>query len=326
MALASREMPLEYLENPRRAPRVRARCRVTASASGVALHGLTEDVGPHGCQLVASSPLAKGALLALVLRAAEGADPVRVDGTVAWCSPHAPWRLGIAFTEGSRLAATRFFDQLVAAQPGLAAWRKVPDRISLDAMVWLAPPPRLVVDFTPEEVAVLRSVGTGATVFELKSRLRDRWAVSQRAFFSLLTSQFLTLSRGGSVPFSNWSKLLHELEAELAAASLSEVEPPPVSSPPPPPPRRAPVEPRELDSSSGLDMDPSALELDVDRGPTGPAARRPPEAQLAYQQALGELAAGRRVSAESLLRHALAISPGDVEIARTLGEVAFGQR
>jgi hypothetical protein len=326
-------MPLEYLENPRKAPRVRARCRVALTAPGVALQGLTEDVGPHGCQLVVSAPLPRGTALALVLRAAQGADPVQVEGAVAWCSPRAPWRLGIAFSEPSRREATRFFDQLVAAQPGLASWRKVPDRISYDAMVWLAPPPRLVVDFTPEEVVVLRSVGTGATVFELKSRLRDRWAISQRAFFSLLTSQFLTLSRGGSVPFANWSNLLHELEADLAAASLGELEPAPEPtwSPAPAPAADAgAVElvapPPALDSSAGLDMDPATLELDVGPGGPGPGGRRPAEAQEAYQQALGELAAGRRVSAGALLRRALALAPGDVEIARTLGEVTFGQR
>jgi hypothetical protein len=363
-------MALDFLENPRRAPRVRARCRVAASVNGVAVEGQTEDVGPHGCQFVASRPLPKGTLLTLVLRPPHAGEHLQVQATVAWASPQAPWRLGVAFAEASRQAATRFFDTLVAAQPGLANWRRVPDRISFDAMVWLAPPPRLVVDFTPEEVAVLRAVGTGATVFELKSRLRDRWAVGQRALFSLLTSQFVTLTRGGAVPFANWSKLLHELENELAASSLEEPASPPsrpapaaprpptrtmpaaprAPGPPSPPARPAPGArpatgflpevppppepalpswahpgPGDHDSSAGLDMDLEALELDTSRGAPGRPAR-PAEAEEAYQQALVELAGGRYVSAMALLRRALALSPGDAEIARRLGAVASGQR
>ncbi|MCM2332814.1 MAG: PilZ domain-containing protein, partial [Anaeromyxobacteraceae bacterium] len=185
-------MALEFLVNPRGAPRARARCAVAATVAGVAFQGQTEDVGPHGCLLVAPRPVARGSAIQLVLRAPGAAEVLEVAGVVAWASPQAPWRLGVAFAEGARPAAGRFFEALVASQPGLASWRQVPDRISLDAMVWLAPPPKLVVDFNADEVAVLTAVGTGATVFELKSRLRARWGAAERAFFSLLAGRFLT--------------------------------------------------------------------------------------------------------------------------------------
>jgi hypothetical protein len=331
-------MALEFLVNPRGAPRARARVAFSAQVGAVAFQGQTEDIGPLGCQLTAPGHVAHGSAISLLLRADPAAEPVPMLGAVAWASPRAPWRLGVAFAEGSRPAATRLFDGLVAGQPGLAGWRQVPDRISLDAMVWLAPPPRLVVDFNADEVAVLTAIATGATVFELKSRLRGRWAQAERAFFSLLASRHVTLSRGGAVPFANWASLLRELQAEVAAAALDDPSP----SPPPPPPRAAPSGPPgprgapargpTNDGSNGLDLDPGSLELDLGPGRAGQAGsapgggrRRSHDAEEAFQQALQERAAGRDVAAAALLRRAMALAPGDPEIARKLGEVVTGR-
>jgi hypothetical protein len=332
---------VEWLENPRKAPRARLRLPATVVAGAVAFEAETEDLGPHGCQLVAPQPLPAGTALTITIRAAEAPSPLQARSAVAWASPQAPWRLGVAFEASIRPAALAFFDAVVAARPGAADWQRVPDRISYDAMVWLAPPPRLVVDFTPDEVAVLRAVGSGASVFELRSRLRDRWARGQRAFYSLLTSHHVTLSRGGAVPFANWSTLLRQLEAELAVGSLGEAPAPVAPSPPPAhapaahaPPSSGRYAPSRQggpaataagrEGAAGQRVDPDALELDrAPRAAAGP--RRPPEAAEAFRQALDELAAGRQVSALSLLRRALALAPGDLEIARKVGEVASGR-
>lgn len=330
-------MALEFLVNPRSTPRARVRCSFSATAGGAAFEGHTEDISAHGGLLVAPRSVPQGTVLQLVLRAPGGLEPIQLAARVAWASPQPPWRLGVAFAEMSRPAATRFFDALVAAQPGLAGWRQVPDRISLDAMVWLAPPPRLVVDFTADEVAILTAVGTGATVFELKSRLRGRWAQAERAFFSLLASKHVTLSRGGAVPLANWAELLRELQAEVAAAALSEPEPAPPRAPPPrgsPGSRLPPAPSAAVDGSGGLDIDPDALELDLGPGQAqgargvmpGPARARSREAEEAWQQALQELAVGHTVSAAALLRRAMALAPGDPEIARTFGELSAGRR
>jgi hypothetical protein len=345
-------MGLEFLVNPRAAPRARVRCRYKARSGAAAFEGFTEDLGPHGCQLIAPASVPRSVLIHLGIQLPT-LEQAQVAGTVAWVSPQAPWRVGVAFEERSRREATRLFDAIVAVQPGLAAWRQVPDRISLDAMVWLAPPPKLLVDFNADEVAVLTAVGTGATVFELKSRLRGRWAQAERAFFSLLASRHLTLSRGGAVPFANWAELLHQLQAEVAAASLSD-EPDPLPAPPPrpasqaspvpaPPPRSAPASGPERapfqftsgDASGGMDIDPEALELDLGPGQAqgargvvpGPAARaRSAEAEEAWQQALQALAEGHTVAATALLRAAMALAPGDPEIAKAFGEVTAGRR
>jgi hypothetical protein len=323
-------MALEFLVNPRRAPRARVRCRYAAAVEDGTFEGDTEDVGPHGCQLVSPRTVARGSAIQLVLQAAGVAEPLRAAGEVAWASPQGPWRLGISFAEPSRLEATRFFDALVAAQPGLNAWRQVPDRISLDAMIWLAPPPKFVVDFNADEVAVLAAIGTGATVYELKSRLRARWAQAERALFSLLAGRYLTLSRGGAVPLANWAELLRDLQAEVAAAALSDPPPPQATwgaGPAAPPP------PVASDGAGGLDIDPDALELDLGpgqahglRGTGAGAFGRSLEAEEAFQQALQELQAGHTVSAMAHLRRAMALAPGDKEIARKFGEIASRKR
>jgi hypothetical protein len=334
---------VEWLENPRKAPRARLCLPATVVAGAATFEARTEDLGPHGCQLVAAQPLPSGAALGLAIHAPEAPSPLQVRATVAWAGRQPPWRLGVAFEASSQPAAAAFFDTVVAARPGVADRSAVPDRISSDAMVWLAPPPRLVVDFTPDEVAVLRAVGSGASVFELRARLRDRWAGGQHAFFSLLTSHHVTLNRGGAVPFANWSTLLRQLEAELAVGALGESPEPAAPSPPPPAPGRAPAQAppssgrfapsrqgtpaatgARSDGAAGLAAHPDSLELDqAPRSASGP--RRAPEAAEAFRQALDELAAGRQVSALSLLRRALALAPGDLEIARKVGEVASGR-
>jgi hypothetical protein len=167
------------------------------------------------------------------LASQETREVLRAAGTVAWCSPHPPWRLGLAFTPATRPAATNFFDKLVAARPGLASWRRVPDKLSLDAMVWLAAPPTRVVDFTTEELVMLRAVGSGATIYELRARLKDRWPTGQRAFFSLLSSGSITLNRSASAPYQSWMDLLERLEADLGPSGTPARIPP--AGPPAPP-------------------------------------------------------------------------------------------
>ena len=217
------------------------------------MNASSEDFGPHGCQLVSPQPFPKGTLLQIDLASQELREVLRVAGTVAWCSPQSPWRLGLAFTAPTRAAATKFFDKLVAARPGLANWRRVPDKLSLDAMVWLAPPPTRVVDFTADELTMIRAVGSGATIYELRARLKDHWSIGQRAFFSLLSSGAITLSRGASAPYQNWLDLLDRLEADLAPAAMIPPAPPPprpapqaARVPPAPPAPRTPPAPQDL--------------------------------------------------------------------------------
>jgi hypothetical protein len=271
-----------------------------------------------------------GGRVSVVLRGPGVDAPLCVAGRVAWSAPQAPYRVGIAFVEGALLASTRWFDQLLEAQPALAWARRMPSHLPLDAIVYLGRPPRWVVDFSPDEVAVLRFVGSGVTVRELRLALRDRVEGATRAIFSLLARQHLTLARGASVHPEAWRRLLADLEATLAASALF---PPPVLRPSPSQVRSAvealasgrhvPAPAPRVESRAAL------RRLDAGGAWHGEHPRpggRPYEAQGCWERALAELAAGRTGTAITLLRRASALAPDDAEIGRTLAEISFRHR
>jgi hypothetical protein len=207
----------DFVFNPRRGPRASMRCRADVTATnGARWTSETEDIGPKGCQIVAPGRLARGDSLLLLVTAEGLSRSLRVGGTIAWISPSEPWRLGIAFAEQDGAVATAWFDSLVAKNPALAAYRGIPDRISVDATVFLGPPPRLVMDFTGDEIQILRCVGSGISVGEIRVRLKDIWDRAQHSLFSLLVRRHLVLSRGASVLPATWKEILTHLEATLA--------------------------------------------------------------------------------------------------------------
>ncbi len=77
---------------------------------------------------------------------------------------------------------------------------------------------------------------------------------------------------------------------------------------------------RGLDEGAAWSATPPPLTGGFAAGPT-----RSAEAQGCYERAMAELEAGRLAGATALLRRALALSPGDAEIAGALARVA-GQR
>jgi hypothetical protein len=139
---------------------------------------------------------------------------------VAWTSPQAPWRVGIAFEETSVREGARFMRRLLGAHPQLAPGERVPERIPLDWTVYLAAPPRRVVDFSEEEVVLLRAIASGTRMDALVASLRDRWPVLERALFSLLARNAVTFSRGEAVPPGAWRAILADLESSYAARAL----------------------------------------------------------------------------------------------------------
>ena len=324
---------VDYIENPRKVPRVMVSVPVGAVVGQDRFDSSTVDLGPRGCQLVVPRPHPRGTLVSLVARHREADASLQANGIVAWTSAQEPYRMGVAFGESSRAAATTFFDQVVAARPALAGWRQVPTRLPLEASVWLARPPTRLVDFTPDEVATLRAVGSGSTMFELRARLRDRWSTAHRSVFSLLASGFITLALERSVAASEWSALLNRLEAEIALESLDD----PMAGlaaardgddldedRPGPALGGHRGRPTASDGAAGLDLDPELLLREPE--PTlslATAPTRTPEAEAAYRRALVELEAGRSGAALTQLRQALSLAPGDAEIAERLGETAF---
>ncbi len=357
---ATMEIVTEYIVNPRRAPRAPSRCAALVHTPDAAWSAETEDIGPMGCQLVAPGAMARGLPLTLVFANPKVQGSLQVDGKVAWASSRSPWRVGVAFGDASRAQAERWIAQLVAAHPGLTGFRRVPDRLPVDAMIFLAPPPTYLVDFTAEEVEVLRHVASGTTVSSLRRRLSSNWSAAQRAVFSLLARGAVTVSGSAAVHPSAWKKVMADLEVDFVLEVARAIRPEPVIE------RRArgpslPDGPIDMELDPRFTPAPGPGLMTVPAAPAAPAANgRPPtsfptpgpmaavqpapppgsstagtgwrgdvrlrsrEAQECFDIGRAELAAGRGSSAMAHLRRALQLAPGDAEIAATIGRAMAG--
>jgi hypothetical protein len=315
----------EFLENPRRAPRTQLRCLVQLSLPWGPSDTSTEDIGARGCQVIVDRAPERGAEMSLVLSAPGQATALRVNGRVAWVSPRAPWRVGIAFLPESLAFAARWVEQLRRATPALFPAPRAPDRVAVDATVYLGPVPRLA-DFVADEVQLLRAVGAGIRVGDLRSRFELGWQRGQRAFFALLSQGHLTLSRASATHPLSWKGILGEPSREELAKPSQE---PPAKAPPPaaarPDPTPAPT--RAAPKVPARTPPPAAPPPPRDRandaraggGWRAPAGPRSPTADEMYRLGKAEISAGRTHQALALLRAALSIAPGDPEIAIAIG-------
>jgi len=300
--------------NPRRAPRAPARCRTAVVSAAASFDADTEDIGPYGCQVASPKGMKKGAPVRVTIANDRLPDALRVGGRVAWTSARFPWRVGIAFDESALAATTSWFERLVAAHPGMKTLRRLPERISTEAMVFLAQPPRFLVDFSADEAALLRAIGSGAAVYELVARFRVRGAEIDRALFSLLARSAVTMVRGQAVHPEAWKRILDQVEASLAVASLGKG---PASLRAPQPPSAAGAVAPNPPARGGFER---------------PAATPPPirarndEAQELFDRGQAEFRRGNVHGAIALLRRALSLAPGDLEIGYVLGKLAFHGR
>jgi PilZ domain len=308
----------EYIVNPRRGPRAPSRCAALVHTPDANWSTETEDIGPMGCQLVAPRAVARGLPLTLVFANWKVQESLQVEGKVAWACSQPPWRIGVAFGDSSRSQAAIWFAQLMAAHPELGGFRRVPDRLPVDAMLFLTPPPTYLIDFTPDEVAVLCHVANGTSIASLRGRLEPRWSASLRAVFSLMARGVLTLSRSSAAHLSAWKKVMADLDAEFVleqqlasrpAPSLQAflVEVPFAAAPV----AAAPVAAAPGSATAGF-------------GWRGGARLRSREAQESFDLGRTELAAGRANSALAHLRRALQLAPGDPDIATEIGRAMLG--
>ena len=344
----------EYIVNPRRAPRAPSRCVTEVRTGDTGFAAETEDIGPTGCQLVAPGALPRGQVVMLTFANSKVKGLLSVEGKVAWVSSRPPWRVGVAFGEKSRLSAQLWFERLVAAQPGLGGYRRVPDRLPVDAMIFLSPPPSFLFDFTVEEVEVLRHVAGGSTIASLRERLGASWNVTQRALFGLMSRGLVTVNRSAASHPAAWKKVMAELGAEFVpevsrtvrtshllerfavrgtASTRRDADgalvldlgpgetPPPTSRAAPP----AVIPPALMPVAASIPVPGT-----VAKGPTagsgwrGEARPRSREAQECFDLGRSELVAGRNNSAMAHLRRALQLAPGDAEVAAELGRVMTG--
>ncbi len=282
---------LAFLENPRRAPRLRARCWAAVTSARGAFDAETEDVGAIGCRLSSPRFVNPGEPILVRLYAQGLRDGLRVPARIAWTSQVSPWRLGVAFDPDARATTQEWLDRLLEIAPGIPASPRVPERIALRAGVWLGPPPRLMVDLSADELELVRAIGEGTTVGALHARYRQRWTTLQPAFFSLLARRLATLQRGASVHPVSWKHLLPE-PSRPGPGAFS----PPMLQP----------EAWSVASPRPGGADPFWL------------GRRSPEAEALYARALERLARNQSTVARTLLLEAQRVSPGDPGIEAAL--------
>jgi len=315
-------VPSDFIENPRRHPRVPVRLRVKVVQRGEDFQAETEDMGPGGCLLVSPRPLGVGLPLRLAIGCDGLSEKLLVLGHVAWHEARSRMRSGVAFDarQSGSVQPKWWFEQMIAVQPGIAArLGPTPGRLFLDALVYLLPPPRHILDLSPDEVRTLSAVDNGVTVRSLVDRWPGRSEATQRAIFGLFEKRALTLSMGGSAPAWQWRQALARMEEEGIIPAAPPAQRPATAPPAVAAPRVVPVLSREP-----VGRAPPAASL-----PGAPPARRPTrsrEAQVCLDRARELEASGQVHGAIGLLRRALELAPHDAEVAKLLGTLAFRGR
>jgi hypothetical protein len=213
---------------PRRAPRAALRCRVELRHRLSTWVAHTEDLGPAGCQLVTERLVEPGREVRLSIACPALGREVSAAGRVVWQRREAPSRLGVVFDRAS--TERGWFEALLRADEAVArAARGTPERLRRGTRVHLGTPPRLVVDFSPTELELLRRVGPGATADALARsfgpELHER---TRGALFSLLGRRFLVTDPALAVDVERWRAILPEGDGEeLARAGTGAPEPGP---------------------------------------------------------------------------------------------------
>jgi hypothetical protein len=198
----------DFILNPRRAPRAPVRCEARiALKEGGYFASPTSDYGPHGCQVLAPGRLAPGTRIFVELVNERVSGPVELAGRVAWTSVAPPWRMGVAFDDGSISAASGFFDRLAAAYPGIDTYGRAPDRIAEDAPLAPAPPPPFEPLLTDDEARLLATLGPGARADELRARFGEAWRTTIHAVFALLGRRYIQVGEPDPAAAASWAAL-----------------------------------------------------------------------------------------------------------------------
>jgi len=321
----------DFIVNPRKSPRLPARCRVTVAHAGAGWLAETEDLSPGGCQIVSPRPLEVGRAARLIIESARVPNPLSVLGRIAWMAGEGRHRAGVSFSERQAgVDPGAWFRKLLVSQPDPeGVLHRVPDRLAAATALFLRPPPQHILDFTPDEVRVLKLLEDGTTIERL---LKGPLAPAQvsRVVFALLDRRILTLSLGEAAPAWRWKAALSEIEAQ--APSRRGVESPPGRATPrpwiPPPveslvPSAAPrAAPAQALAAYATHAAPRRWRPGGAPAPARQSAR-PAEAQECFDRAVSAVSAGEFSGAIALLRRALSLSPRDPEVAALLGQIAF---
>jgi hypothetical protein len=295
----------------------------------------TRDVGPGGCLVASTRPLAPGQSIRITLLADTDAQALEAAGRVAWTSPP---DVGIAFT-GSAAEARAWYDRLILGDARLKRLiPRAPQRIDPGARLYLLPPPR-ILDLSADEAALVGQAVNGITAAELLVRagLRDG---AERALFTLFDKRILTLAVGEATPDWTWRRALEaagynvptttsppdisrsvparvaqEARTRPDQASAIPLPAPAAASPPGAPPRPA-VDRQHL-------YDPRVGARETAELVHGVCHARSERVEQLVEAARAAAGAARQSEAVKLLREALALAPRDKEIAKLFASIAF---
>ncbi|MGC3998878.1 MAG: PilZ domain-containing protein [Anaeromyxobacter sp.] len=136
-----------------------------------------------------------------------------------WSRAQSPSRLGIRFTPGA--TDRGWFEALLAADAVAAgAVRRVPERLPARSRVYLGEPPRYLVDFAPEELALLRRIGSGVTVEALVKSFGPGPQRAVGALFALVSRRQVVLDPTRSPGPGAWRAIFDRAEIAAAADAL----------------------------------------------------------------------------------------------------------
>jgi len=185
------------------------RCPVEIRYGSLTWQAETEDLGPTGCQLLTSRIVSRRREVTLTFRAGElGLKPVTVKGTVIWARPDSPSRIGVRFDAATDAS---WFERLLAADPAIAAEAvAIPERLSKDVRIFLGLPPRRRVQFSADELAVLRAASGGATLEQLARATGDAFENVRGRLFSLIGRRLVVLDQAEAVSPDRWRLILGE--------------------------------------------------------------------------------------------------------------------
>lgn len=219
----------ETLHDPRRSPRLLARCRVDVRHRLARWRAETEDLGPDGCQLVTPRLVATGHDVRLSIHVPELGRAVDGLATVVWSRAEQPSRLGLRFQPDR--SDRSWFPALLAADPLLASAARRPARaLSWRARLYLGAPPRLIVDFSPDELAVLRRIRPAITLAELVATFGRRPERLVGALFALVSRGRVVLDVRETPGPEAWREVLARAETLEAAEGRTPGQPLPSGS------------------------------------------------------------------------------------------------
>ena len=213
--------PAATLRDPRQSARLLARCPAEIRHRFSRWRATTEDVASGGYQIVTPRLVAPGREVRLLVDVPELHRTVQGTATVVWSRPEAPSRLGVRFAVDREDRG--WFEALLETDPALGrAARRRPTALPYRSQLYLGEPPKVVIDFTRDELAVLRRLRSDTVVADLVKSFGSAPDRLVGALFALLARGRIVVHPRSSPGPEAWRVVLTQAAAEAAAGQGSE--------------------------------------------------------------------------------------------------------